>query len=127
MGGTLFRALRGGDGRSFGRALAILYLVAAVIAAFGNGASAAMTMSGPVLCIAGADGKVPAQTPGSGTHTAECCLTGHAPTPVATPAAPAELRAPLAVATGTPAETSFLLSGRRLTGAGSPRGPPLDA
>jgi hypothetical protein len=126
MGGTLLRAFRSRDGRSLGRALAILYLVGAVIAAFGNGASAAMATGGGVFCVTAPDGKTPAP-PVSGSHTEDCCLTGHAPTPAATPGVPAELPSRTIIAAIAPIETASDLPARRHTGAASPRGPPLDA
>ena len=127
MRSNLLSVFRNGDGRSLGKAFAILYLVAAVIAAFGSGASAAMAMPGGVLCITGDSGKAPVPAPASGTHTQDCCLSGHAPTPAATPSTPAQLPARIAIAATTPVPTACDLPAYRHITAARPRGPPLDA
>jgi hypothetical protein len=126
MRSDLLRVFRTADGRSFGRAFAILYLLAAVVAAFGSGASAAMASPG-ALCIASADDKAPLPAPASGTHIEDCCLTGHGPTAAATPSTPVELPGRIALAATTPVATTFDLPGYLRITAASPRGPPLDA
>jgi hypothetical protein len=117
--------MRGTDGRKLGLLLAAILFVGGILANFGAGAAAGMGADGFARCSTGSSPVgLPSGQPAD--HGSDCCFTGHAPAPSATPpaaddglpVAPRHGAALAAHAAGAVIVPLFLASE-------GPRGPPL--
>ena len=120
---TLFQAFRTRDGRSLGRAMAVLLVLNALVLGFNGGVMAADAGLGISLCAASAeDGGTPVAPPG---HDRDCCLAGcpAAATAIA-PGAAVLPSPPLPRDTGTRAQPSEAPTPPVRADA-APRGPPV--
>jgi hypothetical protein len=124
----LLALLRGPDGRSIGRGLALLLLVNVLVGGLHGGAMAeAATSSTPAICTLAGGNSDPAH-PANDIDYRGCCLVGclTAITSFVPPDSPEIADAPPALAlpvfVGLPAGQA---APRPLDGPASPRGPPL--
>ena len=125
---SLLAILRGSDGRSLARALALLVLVNVVLAGLHGGVLAASSADGaPVVCALAGGGSAPA-SPADDQQQHACCLIGCVSSVITAvaPAAPVIADVPLAVATPLPMppQTGRTIA-HLLEAPTGPRGPPV--